>query len=64
MNPLNNAIPAKYRKYTYALGFVGGLAYTAYSAAGGDVKQAVGGFVGSLVAALAASNTPSENDAN
>lgn len=60
MNPLENAIPAKYRKYAYAVGFVGSLAYGAYEAAGGDLKQAIPGFVGAVLAALAASNTPTD----
>lgn len=61
MNPLTNAIPARYRKYTYAVGFVGTLAYGAYQASAGDWSTAIPSFVGSLITALAASNTPASD---
>ena len=56
-NPLTEVIPARMRKCVYAGAFLGGLAWTAIQAAGGDWKQAVALLVGSLVPLLAASNT-------
>lgn len=57
-NVLTDAIPAKWRKRVYAAAFVVGLGLTAWQASDGDWGQAASAFVGSLVPALAASNTP------
>lgn len=57
MNPLTELIPAKYRKYVYALATVAVFVYGLYQAAGGDWKTFAASVLGSLVTALAASNT-------
>lgn len=65
---LVNLIPAKYRKYLYALGGLASLAYTAYLAAEGDWRKAIASLVATALAALAHANTdtntkPEETDA-
>lgn len=60
MNPLavlTDLIPAKYRKYVYALAALAAFAYGIYEAAGGDWRQFGIALVGSLVSALAHANT-------
>lgn len=56
-NPLIDVIPAKARKYVYALAFLAGLVLAAFQAADGDVKETIILLVASLVPLLAASNT-------
>ena len=56
-NPLTDVLPAKARKYAYALAFLALLVYTAVQVAGGDLLVALGSLLASLVPLLAASNT-------
>jgi hypothetical protein len=60
VNPLTDLIPAKYRKYLYALAFVASFVYAVYEANDQDWKATAGALVGALLAALAHSNTPKE----
>lgn len=57
MNPLTDAIPAKYRKAVYAVVFVIGLAVTAWQASDGNWRVAVSSLIASLVPLLAHANT-------
>ena len=57
-NPLTDLIPAKYRKYLYALAFLASFVYAVYEANGQDWKATVGALIGAVLAALAHSNTP------
>lgn len=59
---LTDLIPAKARKWVYALAALAALAYGAYQASNGDWKAAAASVLGSLVAELARANTntPSE----
>ena len=57
-NPLTDLIPAKYRKYLYALAFLASFVYAAYEANGQDWKRTGGALVTAVIAALAHSNTP------
>lgn len=61
-NPLNDLIPARYRKYVYALASLAAIVFTVWQASEGDWKTFVGGLFAVLVPALAASNTPSDGD--
>jgi hypothetical protein len=56
-NPLTDVLPVKARKYAYAAAFLALLVYTAVQAAQGDLLQALGSLLTSLVPLLAASNT-------
>ena len=57
-NPLTDLIPARYRKYLYAVAFVAGIVLAAYQANGGDWRATVGYLIGAVLAALAHGNTP------
>lgn len=57
-NPLTDVLPAKARKYLYAVAFVLLLIFTVYQASKGDWEQFVGGLLATFVPLLAASNTP------
>lgn len=60
-NPLTDLIPARYRKYLYALAFVASIVYAAYEANGQDWRKTVGALIGAALAALAHGNvTPAE----
>lgn len=61
MNPLTDIIPAKARKYVYAVITLAALVWGVYEASGGDWKKFVGGLVVALTTATAASNTASQN---
>ena len=60
MNPLTDVLPAKVRKYVYALLALGALVLAAYQAAGGDWLEFAGLFLGSLGFGTASSNTSVE----
>lgn len=65
MNPLFDIIPAKGRKYVYALVGLAALVWGAWQAADGDWKVVVGSVVTALVAGLAHANvqpTKAEED--
>lgn len=57
VNPLTDLIPARYRKYLYALAFVASFVYAVYEANGHDWQRTVGALVTAVLAALAHSNT-------
>lgn len=57
MNPLYEVLPAKARKYVYAVLALAALVFGVYQASGGDWALFVGGLITSLTAATAASNT-------
>lgn len=59
MNPLNDVIPAKARKYVYAIVTLAALVFGAWQAAGGDVEVFVGALIAALTSGLALANTPS-----
>lgn len=56
-NPLTDLIPARYRKYLYALAFVASFVYAIYEANGHDWQRTIGALVGAVLAALAHGNT-------
>jgi hypothetical protein len=56
-NPLVDVLPPKYRKAAYAVLALAGLLYAAYTAAGGDWRQALGSLFASLVLGTAHANT-------
>lgn len=56
-NPLTDVLPAKVRKYVYALLFVLALVWAAWQAADGDWYEFAGGLVVALLGAMATSNT-------
>jgi hypothetical protein len=57
MNPLTDIIPAKARKYVYAVVALAALLFGAWQAAGGNWTVFAGSVLGGLVSATAASNT-------
>ena len=57
MNPLTDVIPAKARKYVYALISLAALVWGVYEVSDGDWKKLVGGLIVALTTATAASNT-------
>lgn len=57
-NPLTDVIPAKARKYVYAVIALASLVFGVWQASDGDWKAFVGGLIVALVNATAASNTP------
>lgn len=57
MNPLIDVIPAKARKYVYALITLAAVVWGVYEASGGDWQKLVGGLIVALTTATAASNT-------
>jgi TRAP-type C4-dicarboxylate transport system permease small subunit len=57
-NPLVDVLPPKYRRYAYALLSLAGLAYAAYTLAGGNWRVALGSLLASLVGGTAHANTP------
>jgi hypothetical protein len=56
MNPLTDVLPAKVRKFAYAILFVAALVFAVYQASDGDWVTFVGGLITSLLGAVAASN--------
>jgi hypothetical protein len=60
VNPLT-VIPAKVRKYVYAVLLLAALALSAYKASEGDWFEFAGLLLGSLGFGTAAANTPKEN---
>ena len=58
MNPLTEVLPAKARKYVYAVLALAALALGAYKVSGGDWLAFAGLLLGSLGFGTAASNTP------
>ena len=56
-NPLYEVIPAKVRKYVYAVLALAAIVFAAYQASDGDWVQLVGGLIVALTGATAASNT-------
>ena len=57
MNPLTDLIPAKYRKYLYALVSLAAVVYGVCEASNGDWKQFAIALVGLAASALAHANT-------
>lgn len=64
MNPLQDAIPAKYRKYAYAAAFVASLVFAAWQASGGDWETFGGGILAAVLSALAHGNTDVRRSVN
>lgn len=60
MNPLTNVLPPKVRLYFYAALFVAALVFSAWQAADGDWALFIGGVIGALGGATAASNVDTE----
>lgn len=60
MNPLNDIVPAKYRRFVYAVLALAALVFGIWQASDGDWTVFVGSLLTSLVTATAASNTSSE----
>lgn len=56
-NPLTDLIPAKYRKYVYALAALLTLGFAAWQAADGNWQTFAVSLLGSLVSGLAHANT-------
>lgn len=61
-NPLADLIPAKARKYVYALAALAALVYGAWQAANGDWSEAIPALVGSLLSGLAHANVDTTPD--
>lgn len=59
MNPLYEVMPAKARKYVYALLSLAALVFAVYQASDGDWALLVGGLITALTTATAASNVTS-----
>lgn len=59
-NPLTDLIPAKYRRYVYAVAAAAMFVYGIYQATEGDWTAFVVALVGSLVPATAHANTDAE----
>lgn len=57
MNPLENIIPARYRKLVYALLSLAALVFGIYQASQGDWTLVIGGLLTALTSGTAASNT-------
>lgn len=57
MNPLNDIIPARYRKVVYAVIALAALVFGIWQASDGDWTVFVGSLLAALVTATAASNT-------
>ena len=51
-------LPPIVRKYAYLVAFLVGAGFTAYQAAEGNVAEAIGLGLGTLIPLLASSNTP------
>lgn len=58
INPLNELIPARYRKYLYSLAALAALIFSVWQASEGEWKTFAAGLFATLVPLLAASNTP------
>jgi len=56
-NPLFDVIPAKARKYVYAVLALAAIVFAAYQVSDGDWVQLVGALIVALTGATAASNT-------
>lgn len=59
-NPLNDIVPAKYRKTVYAVIALAALAFSVWQASEGNIELFIGSFIVSLSHATAASNTSTE----
>lgn len=57
-NPLHDVVPARARKYVYAIVAFAAIAVGAWEASQGDVGTFIASLVTALVTAMAASNTP------
>lgn len=65
MSWLTDIIPAKYRKYVYAVGALAALGYGVYETVNGDWRAFVPAFAGALLSALAHANTsPTPGEGN
>ena len=60
MNVLTDVIPAKARKYVYAVIALASLVWGVYEASDGDWQKFVGGLIVALTSSMAASNTHAE----
>lgn len=56
-NPFTDLIPAKYRKYVYALVALASIVLAAWTAAAGDWRVFAASLVSALVSGLAHGNT-------
>lgn len=65
-NPLNDIVPAKYRKQVYALIALAAIVFGAWQASEGNIELFIGSLIVALSHATAASNTsdpaPAEAD--
>ena len=59
-NPLFDVIPAKARKYVYAVLALAAIVFAAYQVSDGDWVELVGALIVALTGATAASNTNTE----
>lgn len=59
---LTDILPARWRKYVYAVVALAALVWGVWQASGGDWQLFVGGLITALVTATAASNTPSPEE--
>lgn len=59
---LTDLIPAKYRRYVYAVAALLAFAYGLWEASNGDWHQFVVGLLGAIVSALAHANTDTGAD--
>lgn len=63
-NPLDEIVPARYRKAVYATIALLALIWTVYAAAGGNWQQFIGGLIVTLSHTVAASNTKDASSVN
>lgn len=56
-NPLRDIVPAKYRRYVYAVIGLVAIGWSAYQGSDGDWRSLVGGLIVALTHLTAASNT-------
>lgn len=59
-NPLNEIVPAPYRRKVYAVVALASLGFGLYQASEGDWALFVGSLLAALTTGTAASNTPAE----
>lgn len=57
-NPLVDVLPAKYRRYVYALATAAAFLYALWLASNGDWRRFVAAILASLVSGTAHANTP------
>lgn len=60
MNPLTDLVPAKYRKYVYAVVAIAAFVYGAYTAANGDWRAMLPALITAALGALAHANTAAQ----